>query len=86
MNRDVGSHSLGICALIFIIKCCFSAGVARLDYALPQYVDRKDEPLAAIDFVGHLSGEQKSLKEKEKSSWVSLSGEEKLKCKLAKLI
>ncbi|XP_069758235.1 cytochrome c oxidase subunit 4 isoform 1, mitochondrial [Narcine bancroftii] len=66
----------------FSTTICMQAhgrAVARMDYSLPQYIDRKDEPLSTIDFVGHLSGEQKSLKEKEKSSWVSLSSEEKLK-------
>lgn len=79
--RMLGSRALSLVTrrALSTSVCMQGRGVARLDYALPQYVDRKDEPLAAIDFVGHLSGEQKSLKEKEKSSWVSLSGEEKLK-------
>ncbi|XP_078400726.1 cytochrome c oxidase subunit 4 isoform 1, mitochondrial [Cetorhinus maximus] len=54
-------------------------GVAKVDdFSLSAYYDRKDEPLTALDFVDQLSGEQKSLKEKEKSSWVSLSSDEKL--------
>ncbi|XP_072452008.1 cytochrome c oxidase subunit 4 isoform 1, mitochondrial isoform X1 [Chiloscyllium punctatum] len=47
--------------------------------SLSPYYDRKDEPLTAVDFVEQLSRDQKSLKEKEKSSWVSLSTDEKLK-------
>ncbi|XP_078066712.1 cytochrome c oxidase subunit 4 isoform 1, mitochondrial [Mustelus asterias] len=59
--------------------CVRGQGVAKIDdFSLSAYYDRKDEPLTAIDFVDKLSGEQKSLKEKEKSSWVSLSSDEKL--------
>ncbi|XP_060693577.1 cytochrome c oxidase subunit 4 isoform 1, mitochondrial isoform X2 [Hemiscyllium ocellatum] len=74
-------------ALSLITKCgistCIQArghSVAKVGASsLSPYYDRKDDPLTAVDFVEQLSREQKSLKEKEKSSWVSLSTDEKLK-------
>ncbi|XP_043562547.1 cytochrome c oxidase subunit 4 isoform 1, mitochondrial isoform X2 [Chiloscyllium plagiosum] len=76
-------------ALSLITKCgistsvCIQArghSVAKIGAcSLSPYYDRKCEPLTAVDFVEQLSREQKSLKEKEKSSWVSLSTDEKLK-------
>ncbi|XP_043562550.1 cytochrome c oxidase subunit 4 isoform 1, mitochondrial isoform X5 [Chiloscyllium plagiosum] len=84
MKRMLASRALSL-----ITKCgistsvCIQArghSVAKIGAcSLSPYYDRKCEPLTAVDFVEQLSREQKSLKEKEKSSWVSLSTDEKLK-------
>ncbi|KAM9290531.1 cytochrome c oxidase subunit 4 isoform 1, mitochondrial [Gastrophryne carolinensis] len=52
--------------------------VAIPSYTLPSYHDNRAVPLPEVSFVQEMSGEQLSLKEKEKGAWKSLSAQEKV--------
>lgn len=52
----------------------------QTDMSVPLYCDRLDTPLPDRPYKDTLSAADKSLKQKEKGPWNSLSKEEKLAC------
>lgn len=54
------------------------ASIAIPEYTLPKYSDHRATPLPEICYLEDLSPELKSLKEKEKGAWASLSAKDKV--------